>query len=310
VNNGSSQPIANVRTRDERTPRSALEFVLPDLDESVDGAIQSENLSAIEALYFVYMLEEMQLVQVAERIVELFREGLLPVGPGRARDFLSTYDRWSADRISAAERRDFYAQAFGAPGGASDSEPNRDFDQLWLRFLAAVSSLVRPIGEARPSDDAMTLPALQDAARKASRDLATNLSQHGYGITYMAATELAQTILELRDLLRDAGIQAAFGARDMWQVIDRINAEYLGGARNTNRYRTQAKAGAVIIRWIGNNLSRLASASGDVIDVGQLSRPEPHHAGHNPTVDPTDRDLVDACEQWLAVGGVQEESVA
>ena len=30
---------------------------------------------------------------------------------------------------------------------------------------------------------------------------------------------------------------------------------------------------------------------------------------HKPTVDPSDWDLVNACEQWLAVGGVQEQSV-
>ena len=310
MNIGPSQPVDTVRTSAERASRSALEIVLPDLDEAVDGAIESENLRAIEALYFVYVLEEMRLFQVVERMVDLFREGLLPLGPGRARDFLSNYHRWSVDRIPAADRRDLYAQAFGAPGGASDSEVNGDFDRLWLRFLAAVSTLVRQVGEARPSESAMTLPALQDAVRKAGHDLAANLSRHGHGIAYFAATGLAQTILELRDLLRDAGLQAAFGARDMWQLIDRISTEYLGGARNTNRYRTQAKAGAVIIRWIGNSASCLASASGDVIDVGQLSKP--HHAprGHNPTIDPTDRDLVDACERWLAVGGVQEESVA
>lgn len=32
-------------------------------------------------------------------------------------------------------------------------------------------------------------------------------------------------------------------ARDMWQVIDQVNVNYLGGARNTHRYRTQSRAG-------------------------------------------------------------------
>jgi len=31
--------------------------------------------------------------------------------------------------------------------------------------------------------------------------------------------------------------------RDMWQVIDQVSGNYLGGARNTHRHRTQSRAG-------------------------------------------------------------------
>jgi hypothetical protein len=31
--------------------------------------------------------------------------------------------------------------------------------------------------------------------------------------------------------------------RDMWQVIDQVNSNYLGGARNSKRHRTQSRAG-------------------------------------------------------------------
>lgn len=303
-----SQPIDNVHTNDERAPRATLEFVLPDLD-APNGAIESENLHAVEALYFVYLLEEMRLFPVVERIVELFRQGLLPLGPGPARDFLSDYERWSADRISDSERRDLYARVFGVPGGTPDGERNRDFERLWTRFLCAIATLVRQIEEVRQVEDTTTLSTLQEAVRNAGNDLAANLSRHGFGIAYFAATELVQAIVEIRDLLRDAELCAAFGARDMWQVIDRINIDYLGGARNTNRYRTRSKAGAVIIRWIGNNGSRLASALGDLFEVEQLSRAKPRCVphGHNPTVDPTDRDLIDSAEQWLAAGDADED---
>ena len=302
-----SQSIGNVRTRDERAPRATLEFVLPDLDAPMDGAIESENLHAVGALYFACLLEEMRLFQVVERIVELFRQGLLPLGPGPARDFLSDYDRWSADRISDSERRDLYARVFGVPGGTPDGERNRDFERLWTRFLCAISTLVRQVEEARQLEAALSM--LQEAVRNAGNDLAANLSQHGFGIAYFAATEVVQAIVEIRDLLRDAELRAAFGARDMWQVIDRINIDYLGGARNTNRYRTRSKAGAVIIRWIGNNGSRLAGAFGDLFEVEQLSRAKPQSVphGHNPTVDPTDRDLIDSAEQWLAAGDADED---
>ena len=54
-------------------PASAMEIMLPDLDEATDVEIQRENLHAAQAIYFAYMLEEMRLPQVVERIVELFR---------------------------------------------------------------------------------------------------------------------------------------------------------------------------------------------------------------------------------------------
>jgi len=97
----------------------------------------------------------------------------------------------------------------------------------------------------------------------------------------------------------------------MWQVIDQVNVNYLGGARNTHRYRTQSRAGAVIIRWIANNVQRLSNVAGPVIQVEQIVNPQLMAAstGNNPTVDPTDWDLVNACEQWLAVTGTEEARV-
>ncbi|HSC81394.1 MAG TPA: hypothetical protein VLC08_13645, partial [Chitinolyticbacter sp.] len=147
--------------------------------------------------------------------------------------------------------------------------------------------------------------------RKAARDLAANLSLHGYGIAYFAATELQQSILEFRDVLSDPEVRGAFGARDMWQVIDQVNANYLGGPRNTYRYRVQANAGAIIVRWLAKNHQRMQGRFGmDVISIDALTNPQLRAlASDRPLVDPSDWDLVNACEQWLAVGGVQDQSI-
>ena len=47
---------------------------LPDLESQTDVEIVSENLHAVQAIYFAYQLEEMRLFQVVERIVELFQQ--------------------------------------------------------------------------------------------------------------------------------------------------------------------------------------------------------------------------------------------
>ncbi|XZG68936.1 hypothetical protein ACTSKR_09740 [Chitinibacteraceae bacterium HSL-7] len=293
-------------------PPSSLEISLPDLEESVDVEIVQENLHAVQAIYFSYMLEEARLFQVIERIVELFRQGLLPLGRGKAGDYLFRYYKTAGERITEAERRDLYMRAFGAPGGdPNGTMPNREFNELWLRFVSAVSNFARQISVEKLLRQNVPMAVSQEQVRKAARDLAANLSLHGYGIAYFAATELQQSILEFRDVLSDAEIKGAFGARDMWQVIDQVNANYLGGARNTYRYRVQANAGAIIVRWLAKNHQRMSGRFGtDVISIDALTNPQLRAlGGDRPLVDPSDWDLVNACEQWLAVGGVQDQSI-
>ena len=171
-----------------------------------------------------------------------------------------------------------------------------------------MSSFARQLTVDRLLRSNIPVAVSQEQVRKAGRDLAANLSLHGYGIAYFAATELQSMILEFRDKLSDPEIKGAFGARDMWQVVDQVNANYLGGTRNTHRYRTQARSGAVIIRWLANHHQRLSGRFGEVISLSALSNPQ-LRGSDQPTVEPNDWDLVQACEQWLAVGGVNEQSI-
>jgi len=296
----------------EGAPPSALEIDLPDLEVAVDIDIVKENLHAVQAIYFSYQLEEMRMYQVVERIVELFRQGLLPLGRGRVGDYLYKYYQKAGERITESERRDLYFRCFGAPGGNPGAgEPNRDFNELWLRFLSAVSSFARQLTVDRMLRSNVPMAVSQEQVRKAGRDLGANLSRNGYGIAYNAAIEMQQSILEFRDVLTDPDLRNVFGARDMWQVIDLVNANYLGGTRNTHRFRTQSRNGAIIVRWIANHVQQLSNVAGPVLQIDQIVNPQMFRvdADHKPTVEPTDWDLVNACEQWLAVGGVQDQSV-
>ena len=293
-------------------PPSTIEIMLPDLEEAVDIEIIKDNVEATQGIYFCWQLEDgVRLFQVVERIVDLFRQGLVPVGRGRAGDFLFGYYKKAAERLTEAERRDLYLRMFGAPGGNPASEPNRDFNELWLRFVSAVSSFARQLTVDRLLRSTVPVAVSQEQVRKAARDLGANLSRNGFGIGHYAATDLQKSIFEFRDLLQDTELRNAFGARDMWQVIDMVNVNYLGGARNTHRYRTQSRAGAIIIRWIADNVQRLANVGDAVIDPDAIVNPRLRvvNAGANPLLKPSDWDLVNACEQWLAVGGVQEQSI-
>jgi hypothetical protein len=246
-----------------------------DLESEGDLEITREHLRALQAIYFAYMLEESRLPQVVDRIVELFGFGLLPLGARPAAGRLAAGR--AANRVSEAERRDLYQRVFGAPGGDADPAPNRDFNELWLRFVASVAGLTRSRRPEESRDLAIT------SARRAARDLASNLSRAGYGLAHQVAVELSRPIVEILDFLDDSALQSAFGARDRWSLIDRVNADQFGIPIDARRFRTQAEAGSTILGWLAEDGSGTASAD----DSGAI-----------------DEELIAACEQWLAASGL------
>jgi hypothetical protein len=297
---------------DDGVPPSTIDIDLPVLEDFADVEIVADNLKAMQALYFSAMLEDLRLFQVVDKLVDLFQQGQLPLGKGKAGDSLYVYWRKAVDRLSEVERRNLYGRAFGFPGGEPTlGTPNREFHDLWLRFVSAVSSFQRQLTVDDLLRSSIPVTVSVEQVRKSGRDLAANLSLHGYGVAYFAATELQSQIKDAITLLSDPEIRNAYGARDMWQVIDQVATLELGGARNSVRYRTMATAGAIIIRWLADRSDLLASSSRaplidpDVLREGAPVRP----IGTKPTTNPNDRDLVDACEQWLAVTGTPDARV-
>lgn len=230
------------------------------VDQHEEGIV-AENLRAMGPMIMAAMFEELKVFQVVDKLVELFQAGLLPI-QGSAGDKLLMYWREGANRLSEAERRDLYALALGIPGGEPAGIGNRDFDALWLRFVSAVSAI----------------PRRQPPLRKAARDLVGSLSQHRFG---PAARRLRADVDAVDRLLREPDIQRAFGARDMWQLIDRVATDQLGGARNSARHRRLAKDGATIVAWLAANLPRIEGAKGLL----------------------PDEQLVKACQRWLVDRG-------
>ena len=258
-------------TRARSTLSSVEKIELPDLESQTDVEIVKENLHAAQAIYFAYQLEEMRLFQVVERIVELFRQGQLPIGRGNVGRMLEQYSRSHRPQPESVRRNAYWRMFGAAPGGDAEAvEPNSEFQSLWMRFVSAVSEYSREHSAA-----ALITPATSANAgvRKAARDLATNLSTHGWGAAYFVAEQLSADIQRALDILGDAEVQQAFGARDAWQVIDHVNTTHLDGARNVARIRTKAQAGQCILGWLA-----------------KMDQPSTHG----------DAELVDAVERWIA----------
>jgi hypothetical protein len=98
-----------------------------------------DDIRGLQQLYFAAMLDEQKTFRTADRLLELFERGLLPI----QNDEPIREWRSARARLSEAERRDAYQRVLGVPGGAVEGVPNRDFGDLWLRFVSAVGSFDR-----------------------------------------------------------------------------------------------------------------------------------------------------------------------
>ena len=309
INTWIDRALATAQNAGQDAPPSQIDISLPNLEQDVTNfEIIAGNIFALQPAYFCSMLEELKVFQVVEKLVELFQNGVLPVVRGSAGNLLFAWWKNAALRVSESERRAFYARSLGFPGGDADS-PNREFKDLFMRFVSSVSSFVRQNTVDNLLRSNIPSSISQQQVRKSGRDLATNVSSHGYGIAYPMATELQKEINDVMAILKSGEIQDAYGAKDMWQLVDQVAGLELGGAKNSVKYRTMASAGATVFAWLANKSTDLASTSyTPILDVTQLQSGPPTYST-SPTTKPSDWDLVGACDQWLAVTGTQEDSV-
>lgn len=260
---------------------SAIDIDLPDLEAGTEADIIGENVKALSAIYFSAMLEEMKLFAVMDKVVEQFMNGALPIKRSSAGDPLYRYHREAPLRINEFDRRGLYARSFGVAQGSVDEEmPNREFNDLWIRFLSAVSIYGREL------DSTEMKRVSQEQIFKTARDLAVNLSYHGFGLAHFAAIELQTLIKSIKDTLSHPDVLSSYGVRDVWQLCERVSNMYLGGAPNGVRHRTMAQAGAAIIQWLA------ASSPGLVGSFSNLN---------------IDDSLRSNVERWLSVTGTPDQ---
>jgi hypothetical protein len=212
------------------------------LDDLAAVDIVEQNIHAVAAIYAASVMEELKLFAVVDRVVEAFMSGMLPIESQSAKKALLDLKLNRSGRfLSEAERKAIYT---GTVGGSGDVTSNTEFGSLWLGFLSAVSSFRRFRKRTR------RMRAAEEAVRKAGRDLAANLSLRGAGQTQLAAGRLAAHVRAAVSILRNEEVRSAYGARDAWQVVDRVAHLDLGGAPDIPRLRARAQAGDRIVRLI------------------------------------------------------------
>ena len=263
--------------------------------------IVARNLRAVQTIYIAAMLEELRMFQVVDRLAQLFQQGILTVNRESVGRTLYKYWRETPLRLSETERRNLFSRTLGIVAGADGTTVNRGFNDLWLRFISSVATLNRE--RVTNVDTANSRAVVELAVRRAASDLARNLSLQGSGMAFYAALDLQKQIEMSIRLLSEPEVKSAYGARDAWQVIDQVATIDLGGARNSSRFRSMANSGSTIISWLATNIPRLKPNSQRAVLKVHKS-PSRHLKEFHFSAKPTDSDLVNACEQWLAVNGV------
>ena len=260
--------------------------------------IVRDNILSASAIYFAAQLEQMRLFATADRIVELFVHGLLPLGGGSAGRALDNYYWSRSNRLTAADRQGLYSRVLGIPGGdpGTEAQPNAEFNDLWIRFVASVAEFAQQ----RATPEAS---ASMEAVRKAGCDLAVNLSLHGYGYAYFAARRLKADIAAALAILKEPEIQAAYGARSPYQVIERVSTTAFSGPVNIVRYRTLAEAGKNILDMVARYSAKWGGTSGRPLFRDASA------AAKTPDISDGDRDaLLNSAGQWLSVTGSPDDA--
>jgi hypothetical protein len=262
---------------------SAIDIDLPDLEEGTEADIVKDNVLALSAVYFAAMLEELKFFSVMDKVVEQFMVGALPISRGTGGDALYRFFKEAKDRITEHERRGLYGRCFGlAQGSVEESMPNREFNDLWIRFLSAVSASGREITSTERKQ------VSDEQVFKSARDLAVNLSLHGYGLAHFAAVELQTLVKSIKTELSGQDILQAYGVKDIWQLVERVSNMYLGGAVNSVRQRTMAQSGAKIMNWLASKAPNLTGSSNQLY---------------------IDQEIISHAERWLAVTGTPDATV-
>ncbi|WP_394826329.1 hypothetical protein [Pendulispora albinea] len=275
---------------------------LPSLETDTDTEIVPENIQACGMMYAAYQLEMAKLIPVLDMISDLYDDGLIPIVYDDAGQALDDYRFNEYQRISAAKRAFHFARLFGMKGAdvPKTVQPNTQFDTLLMRFASTVAEYerVRDLaqtwgqgnggpGGARPG--AIT----SEHVRKSGRELAANLSLYGWGSAHTVARRLNQHIKQALNILGMTQVQQAFGASNVWHVVERVCQQELRVTPNIVKYRTMADAGKKIVDVIARNPQVWKSADKDVFEA----------------LGPDKDILLGNARYWLTVNGVTDSSL-
>jgi hypothetical protein len=274
-----------------------------------DADLNSDNIRVCGLSYSLALLEKTLVLRVADRIGELFMNGLLPFGHDAAGKAIDDYYWDTEDRLTESQRRSQYSRMLGMPGGEVSKEvaPNKSFEQLFLRFIASVSEFTRQrevdrMFNTRTSQLSMT----GEQVRKCAFELAKNASLYAWGGSFYVATRINKHLDRAIGILNQPQVLKTYAASNHWQVIERVAQQDFGGAPNWMKYSTMAQSASTLFGILANKTAAL-SDSGSIRPF--LFDPNFGQEGGGDLDAATTQLLLRSVQSWLAVNGVRDEQV-
>lgn len=276
-----------------------------------DADLNSDNIRVAGLTYSLALLEKTLVLRAADRLGELFMNGLLPFGHDAAGKALDEYYWDTEDRLSESQRRSQYSRMLGMPGGEVSKEvaPNKNFEQLFLRFIASISEYTRQ----REVDQMFTaqrsrLSMTGEQVRKCAFELAKNASLYAWGGSFYVATRINKHLDRALGLLNQPQVLKTYAASNHWQVVERIAQQDFGGAPNWVKYSTMAQSASTLFDILAKNTTALAATSSPRPFLSDLN--SDGYSGVDGDLDrDTTRRLLIGVQSWLAVNGVRDEQV-
>jgi hypothetical protein len=188
------------------------------------------DVEVAAALYAAAQLEEIGVLRLCDRLVELYLRGGLPVAArGPAAVLLDAYWLGRAERLPEQERRALYALG---PG----------YDELLGRLAAALSAHANATAAAAAADAA----DVASATRELRASISTLVDDDARAVVPIMHDQLADAL----SILSDPEILQAYGARDPWQLADHLARLELGGTPDVVRHQALAAAATVVLAWL------------------------------------------------------------
>jgi hypothetical protein len=294
-------------------------------------------------MYAALQLEVLGLFKVVDRNVEIFMNGQLPVANDMGGTALNAYYWDSVNRMSESARWMQYSRILGAKGGeiSREVQPNTAFDELFMRFLSALSEYQRQQRLADLLGNQRGLSLTGEHVRKAGRDVGANCTLFGYGYTQFAARRIQHHIQSAMTILKLVDVQQAWGVSNAWQVVERVSSQEFKVTPNVVKYRTMAESGKKILDLVASNSAAWSASSnkplfqepgaaqpapapavdvvgrvqrmvrdGQPLSLAQLRQMVGSSSGSS-DISPEDQaTFLRHTEYWLAVNGVQDQTVA
>lgn len=285
-------------------------------DNGADTEIIPDNIKAVSMVYAAYQLDVgMRMIDVVDRINEIFHNGQLPIGFDAGGRAIDDYN-WSAeDRLNAVQRRSQYSRVLGMSGGdiSKEVQANTQFDSLFMRFLSSLAEYDRQQRVSDIVERVRPRNLTSEYVRKAGRDLAANLSLYGWAATHFAARRLRQHIEEALNILKQPSVQKSYGATNLYQVIERVASLEFNSTPNIVKHRTMAEAGKQILDLVAKYAHVWSRSDGRPLfteNTGSVYTDTTGYRTNQGEIDDADRDtFLSLTQQWLAVNGIKDAQV-